>query len=44
MQDAHTLYMDFNNLVSVQIKIKIFINRYLYIQSFPMLVGYIHGG
>jgi hypothetical protein len=32
MQDAHTLYMDFNiNLVFIQIKFKKIIKRYLYI-------------
>jgi hypothetical protein len=45
IQDALTLYMDLNiNLVSVQIRYKIFKNRYLYIHSFPMPIGYIHGG
>jgi hypothetical protein len=39
MQIAHTLYMDFNNLVSVQIKFKIFISKYLYIHSFSMPMG-----
>jgi hypothetical protein len=44
MQNAHTLYMDPNNLVFVQIKFKIFTSKYLYIHSFPMPMGYIHGG
>jgi hypothetical protein len=44
MQDAHTLYMDLSNLVSIQIKIKLFTSRYLYIHSFPMPMGYIQGG
>jgi len=44
MQDAHTLYMGLNNLVSIQIKFKLFTSRYLYIHSSPMLMGYIHGG
>jgi hypothetical protein len=39
MQIAHTIYMDFNNLVSVQIKFKIFISKYLYIHSFSMPMG-----
>jgi hypothetical protein len=38
-----TLYMDLNNLVFLQIKFKNFICRYLYIHSFPMQMGYIHG-
>jgi hypothetical protein len=44
IQDAHTLYMNFSNLVSIQIKFKIFTTKYLYIHSFPMPMGYIHGG
>jgi len=43
MQDAHTLYMDFSNLIYVQITFKLFTSRYLYIHSFPMAMGYIHG-
>jgi hypothetical protein len=43
MQDAHRLYMDLNDLVSIQIKFKKYISRYLYIHSFPMPMGYIHG-
>jgi hypothetical protein len=43
MQGAHTLYMDLNNLVSIQIKFKLFTRRYFYIHSFPMPMGYIHG-
>jgi hypothetical protein len=43
MQNAHTLYMDLNNLVFVQIKFKLLTSRYFYIHSFPMLMGYIHG-
>jgi hypothetical protein len=45
MQDAHahTLYMDLSNLVYVQIKFKLFPSN-LYIHSFPMPMGYIHGG
>ncbi len=44
MQDAHTLYMDLNNLAFVQINYLKHISRYLYIHSFPMPLGYIHGG
>jgi hypothetical protein len=44
MQDAHTLYMDLNNLAFVQINYSKHISRYLYIHSFPMPLGYIHGG
>jgi len=44
MQDAHTLYMDVNNLVFVQIKFKLLTSKYMYISSFPMPMGYIHGG
>jgi hypothetical protein len=44
MQDAHTLYMNLSNLVSIQIKFKLITTRYLYIHSFPMPMGYIHGG
>jgi len=40
----YTYIMDLNNLVSVQIKLNFFISRYLYIHSFPMPMGYIHGG
>jgi hypothetical protein len=43
MQNAHTLYMGLNNLVFVQIKFKLLVSRYIYIHSFPMLMGYIHG-
>jgi hypothetical protein len=37
MQHAHTLYMDLSNLVSIQIKFKLFTSRYLYIHSSPIL-------
>jgi hypothetical protein len=43
MQNAHTLYMDLSNLVFVQIKFKFLISKYLYIHSFLMPMGYIHG-
>jgi hypothetical protein len=44
MQDAHTLFMNISNLVSIQINFKLFTNIYLYIHSFPMPMCYIHGG
>jgi hypothetical protein len=43
MQGAHTLYMDIKNLVFVQIKFKLFTNRYFYIHPFLISMGYIHG-
>jgi hypothetical protein len=36
--------MNISNLVFVQIKFKLFTIRYVYIHSFPMPMGYIHGG
>jgi len=33
-----------SNLVFIKIKFKIFRTIYLYIHSFPMPMGYIHGG
>jgi hypothetical protein len=44
IQNAHTLYMDLSTLGFVQIKFQLFISRYLYIHSFPMPMGYTHGG
>jgi hypothetical protein len=44
MQDAHTLHMDFNNFVFVQIEFKFFTSKYLYIHSIPIPMAYIHGG
>jgi hypothetical protein len=43
MRDAHTLYMDLSNLVSIQIKFNFFTSRYPYIHLFSMPMGYIHG-